>query len=257
MRYITLLLLFLSMTLPAQPKVIAHRGYWDCEGSAQNSLASLIKAQEIGVYGSEFDVWITADGVAVLNHDAAYQGVVIETSKYDDLQGLRLKNGEPIPTLEQYFEQGIKYPEVKLILELKVHSSAENEERAIAEVVRLVEKYGFFENIPEGGSPQIEFISFSFSTCQKFAKAFPTAEVAYLRGDISPKKVKRGGVPAIDYNHIIISNNSHWVKQAHRHDMKVNVWTVNSEFLIKAMIKEGVDFITTDNPVVALEICKK
>ena len=30
----------------AQTKVIAHRGYWKCEGSAQNSIASLTK--EIG-----------------------------------------------------------------------------------------------------------------------------------------------------------------------------------------------------------------
>lgn len=43
----------------AQTKVIAHRGYWDCEGSAQNSIASLKKAAEAGVYGSEFDVQMT------------------------------------------------------------------------------------------------------------------------------------------------------------------------------------------------------
>ncbi len=34
-------------------QVIAHRGYWDTHGSAQNSLASLEKADEIGAYGSE------------------------------------------------------------------------------------------------------------------------------------------------------------------------------------------------------------
>ena len=32
-------------------QVIAHRGYWDTHGSAQNSLASLEKADEIGAYG--------------------------------------------------------------------------------------------------------------------------------------------------------------------------------------------------------------
>ena len=33
-------------------KVIAHRGYWKTEGSAQNSIRSLERASEIGAYGS-------------------------------------------------------------------------------------------------------------------------------------------------------------------------------------------------------------
>ena len=45
---------------PAQTQVIAHRGYWKAEGSAQNSLASLRKAAEAKVYGAEFDVQMTA-----------------------------------------------------------------------------------------------------------------------------------------------------------------------------------------------------
>ena len=41
-----------TLTGTAQTKVIAHRGYWKCEGSAQNSIASLTKAAEAKVYGS-------------------------------------------------------------------------------------------------------------------------------------------------------------------------------------------------------------
>ena len=40
----------------AKTGIIAHRGYWKTEGSAQNSIASLTKAQQLGIYGSEFDV---------------------------------------------------------------------------------------------------------------------------------------------------------------------------------------------------------
>ena len=47
-------------TLHAQPKVIAHRGYWTAPGSAQNSLASFAKADSIGVYGSEMDETVAA-----------------------------------------------------------------------------------------------------------------------------------------------------------------------------------------------------
>ena len=72
-----LITMIFSYWANAQTKVIAHRGFWNCEGSAQNSIAALQKAQEIGVYGSEFDVSITADGIPVVNHDVDIDGLVI------------------------------------------------------------------------------------------------------------------------------------------------------------------------------------
>ena len=53
----------------SQSKVVAHRGYWKTEGSAQNSIRALVKADSIGCWGSEFDVWMTADGKLVVCHD--------------------------------------------------------------------------------------------------------------------------------------------------------------------------------------------
>ena len=95
-----LLVLFLcASSVYSQTKVIAHRGYWDCEGSAQNSVTALNKAHEVGAYGSEFDVSITADGIPVVNHDDSIQGFCIETSLYEQLKDLKLKNGETLPTL--------------------------------------------------------------------------------------------------------------------------------------------------------------
>ena len=82
--------------LSAQTQVIAHRGYWDCDGSAQNSIAALVKAAEAGAYGSEFDVSITADGVPVVNHDDDIRGHVIETSVYASIKDLKLPNGETL-----------------------------------------------------------------------------------------------------------------------------------------------------------------
>lgn len=63
-------------------KVIAHRGYWKTEGSAQNSIRSLERASEIGAYGSEFDVHLTADNVLVIFHDNDIQGKHIQSCTY-------------------------------------------------------------------------------------------------------------------------------------------------------------------------------
>ena len=76
-----ILSMFFCMAMPhlqAQTKVIAHRGFWNTEGSAQNSLTSLRKAAEARLYGSEFDVQMTADSIIVVNHDNAIRGYIIE-----------------------------------------------------------------------------------------------------------------------------------------------------------------------------------
>ena len=62
-------LLMAACCMQAQTKVIAHRGFWKIPGSSQNSISSLLKADSIGCYGSEFDVWIAKDNKLVVNHD--------------------------------------------------------------------------------------------------------------------------------------------------------------------------------------------
>ncbi len=67
---LTLLLSFTALTAVQAQQIIAHRGYWKTDGSAQNSITALMKADSIRVYGSEVDFWISSDGVPVVNHDA-------------------------------------------------------------------------------------------------------------------------------------------------------------------------------------------
>ena len=77
--FIAIALLLANMTAmqAQQTQVIAHRGFWKTEGSAQNSIAALVKADSIACYGSEFDVWLTADNQLVVNHDPTFKGVTM------------------------------------------------------------------------------------------------------------------------------------------------------------------------------------
>ncbi len=79
-------------------QVIAHRGYWKTEGSAQNSISSLNNSYSIGVYGSEFDVHITRDGEVVVFHDDDIDGIKIENAQYADISVKRLAKGERFVT---------------------------------------------------------------------------------------------------------------------------------------------------------------
>ena len=99
-------LLMAACCMQAQTKAIAHRGFWKTPGSSQNSITSLLKADSIGCYGSEFDVWLTKDSKLVVNHDPVYKMRPMEYSKGDALTGLKLSNGENLPSLEQYLKVG-------------------------------------------------------------------------------------------------------------------------------------------------------
>lgn len=234
----------------AQTKVIAHRGYWDCEGSAQNSIASLTKAHEAGVYGSELDVWVTTDGVVVVNHDRVFQGFCIEESTYDELlKGITLKNGEKIPTLEEYLVAGKKMPETRLIIEIKSHKRVVDEDRAVASVLYLVQKYAMEE--------QVEYIAFSMNACKELIRRAPAVGVAYLNGDVAPRDLRTLGFTGMDYSHDTLEKHPEWIDEAKACGLTINVWTVNDPERMEFFISKGVDFITTDKPTVLKDILNK
>lgn len=233
--------------IQAQTQVIAHRGFWKTEGSAQNSITALEKAAEAKVYGSEFDVQITSDGKLIVNHDSKFQGFVIAETPFSKLKKIRLSNGEKLPTLKKYLKKG-KKQDVQLILEIKSHKSKEVEDRMVAEVVKMVKKMNL--------EKQVEYIAFSLNVCEQLAKLTPASEIAYLNGDIAPAELKKKGINGIDYNQKVLSNHPEWVEEAHRLGMKVNVWTVNKEDMMKKFIGMKVDYITTDQPLEVKELVK-
>lgn len=230
----------------SQIKIIAHRGYWNTAGSAQNSLVALHKAHEIGIYGSEFDVTATLDGIAIVNHDDQIQGYTIEKTDYNTLRNLKLNNGEILPTLEQYLVHGKSIKETKLILEIKPHKTKEAENRAVGIITAMVKSMDM--------EAQIEYISFSMNICEELRKAVPNAIISYLGGEVSPSEIKAKGLSGIDYHYSVLQKNPEWVKECQKLGLTVNVWTVNNEDVMREMIKMQVDYITTDNPVLLSKI---
>lgn len=245
-----LLVLFLcASSVYSQTKVIAHRGYWDCEGSAQNSITALNKAHEVGAYGSEFDVSITADGIPVVNHDDSIQGFCIETSLYEQLKDLKLKNGETLPTLEEYLIQGKKNQGTQLILEIKPHKRVVNEDKAVATILYLVQKYQMED--------QVEYISFSMNICKELIRRAPSAQVSYLRGEVSPADLKVLGFSGLDYHYKVFDKHPEWIQEAKDAGLTINVWTVDDPAVMELFVAKNVDFITTDKPVQLKEIIGK
>ena len=227
-------------------RVIAHRGYWDTDGSAQNSIRALEKAAEIKAYGSEFDVHLTSDDVAVVFHDNKIGGLEIQKTPYAQLKDKTLTNGEKLPTLQQYLEKAQQLKDIKLIFELKSHYNAQRDIEAAQASVAMVKKMNLQD--------RTEYISFSLTAVKEIHRLAPEADVYYLNGDISPKGLKSYGLSGLDYHFGVMQKHPEWFQEAKDLDLKVNVWTVNDVAIMKDMIKMGADFLTTDNPVLALHV---
>ena len=224
-----------------QNKIIAHRGAWKANGLPQNSIASLREAVRLGCEGSEFDVWMTADEVLVVNHDHDFQGMDIETSTYEQLLSKTLPNGEKIPTLKAYLTEGMTQKGTKLILEFKPSQLGITRSERVGELsVRTVQELG--------AQAWVEYITFSYEGGVKAIATDPKAKVAYLNGDKTPLELKKAGFFGFDYHISLLRRMPQWIAEAKALGLTTNSWTINKEEDMNWLLELGVDFITTDEP---------
>jgi glycerophosphoryl diester phosphodiesterase len=110
------------------PIGFAHRGAR--AHAPENTIEAFQLALRLGATGLESDVWLSADGVPVLDHD----GVVRRGLRRSPIRGIPFDDLPPhIPSLEQLFaECGLDF---ELSLDLKDPDAA----RAVADVVRAAD----------------------------------------------------------------------------------------------------------------------
>lgn len=237
------LCLFAATATYAQTQVIAHRGFHATQNSYDNTISSLKHAQELGVYGSEVDINETKDGKLIAIHGARHRSIPnVQNENFATIRELPLTNGEIVPTLDEYLEQAKKSKVTKLIIEIKSHPTPEQESRVVKNILAAVKKYKMRK--------KVEYIAFSKYVCDELVKYAPKGtQIAYLNGDITPAQCKEEGYTGIDYNLNTLKKHPEWIKQCHDLGMTVNVWTVNDTADMQWFIDQGVDYITTDNPL--------
>jgi glycerophosphoryl diester phosphodiesterase len=230
-------------------KVIAHRGAWKNTGATENSIAALQHAIKLGCHGSEFDVHMSADSVIFVNHDHTIKGIDIEKTTSEELSKIRLGNGENLPTLEAYLKTGGKQKKTRLILEIK--TSAVSKERSLALAAKCVEmvKKLKVEKITD-------YIAFDFDVCLKVKELAPKAHVEYLNGDKTPQEIKTAGLDGTDYHFNVYKKKENYLKELQALKLTTNVWTVNDESTMKWFLERGIDYITTNEPELLLNITK-
>ncbi len=223
------------------PIVIAHRG--DSSRALENSLEALRLALSLSVDMVEIDIRKSMDSELYVMHDrhtgrTSDKNIDIEQSRSDEVSKVKLKNGEPIPTLMDVLS--LFAGNVGLNLEIK----SEGAGRLAAEHLRDSGYRGpvlissFLENEILAVRGVAPFISTSgiFDT---FTVQNLTAYCAkrYSLISLRKKTVSR---------ELIIA--------CHNHGIRVYVWTVDDEADMKKFITWGVDGIYTNKPSLLKEL---
>ncbi len=230
-----------SIIMNAQTQIIAHRGYWQTNPpTTENSLKALENAKNLGIYGAEFDVRMTKDGVLVINHDEHHGKMEVSDTDFKTLEKLKLSNGEKLPTLKDYLKQGKKYASLKLIVEIKPAKTAELENEIVRKTIQTIKDLKL--------ESQSGFISFSLNICKEIKKLEPKFKVQYLEGNLSPQQIKTEGLDGIDYHYSVFEKNPTWISEANSLGLITNSWTVNDLEVYNKLKEQGIKFITTNIP---------
>lgn len=237
-------------SMHSSKKIIAHRGAWKAAGLPENSVAALKEAIRIKCFGSEMDVHMTADSFIVVNHDPDFHKMRIQYSTLADLRRFHLSNGEPLPLLSDFLKVIAQQNQTRLILEIK--PSVRGREWAMATVAKVLEEVKRYK--AEG---HVIYISFDFEMCKELLRLSPGVRVQYLKGDKSPQEVKEAGISGIDYHYSVYQKHPDYFRQARTLEVQTNAWTVNDSLVMDWLLAHDVDYITTNEPSLAMEREKK
>lgn len=239
-----------------KPIIIAHRGA--SAYAPENTMAAFQKAVELSADSIEFDVKCSKDGEMIIIHDQTLDrttnghGKVIETN-LKDLRNLDAGSfyssdftGEKIPLLSEVLEEFSN----KIMMNIELTNYSSIRDGLARKVAILVKKMGVEKNV--------FFSSFHPYNLLLTSRIVPNVPVALLAlpgmvGWIFRSNLMRWISPEMIhpyYNDV----NRGFIEKQHKKNRRVNVWTVNTESDIKKLLKDNVDGLITDDPLLAKRI---
>ena len=250
---------------PHGTPVAAHRAVWDAPGSAPNSRKSVSLAIDLGIHACEIDVWRTTDGKLIVNHDAVFQGILLQNASYEEVKPLRLSNGETIPLLSEMLDM-IKPADVKLnlMIEIKRNKSEEQNMALVEDVVRMIKDYGLQDNVC--------LLSLGYTICERLVQLLPECTVYYIEhmtrdttkrgkpyyegpGIVPFPQLKASGITGISLGPgLVFVRHPEWVEQSRGEGLKLSCCVVSDPENIIKSNNLNADILVTNTPVLAQRI---
>ena len=227
---------------------IAHRGA--SAHAPENTPLAIRLAANMGADMVEMDVRVTADGVPVVIHDANLQrlagkGLDIHEMTLDELQEIRLGEGQHIPTLHEA---------LLLCRELAIGAYLElKEEGTPIPAALLVRQIGMtFHTI---------FSSFHANLLREVKRVLPHASTAILFHETDVDPLELAAAAEADYVHpaweraaprpdFLLSRA--WVERVHAQNLGIITWHEERPNVVRALRHLGVDGICSDRPDVLM-----
>ncbi|GAA0084419.1 glycerophosphodiester phosphodiesterase [Clostridium sp. CTA-7] len=235
----------------------AHRGA--SFDYPENTMLSLKKGIKAGASGLEIDVHKTKDNEIVVIHDENIERTYIGRGLVKDftLKELRqFKNRKKlfrdhpecyIPTLEEVLSI-VKENNIMLNIELKTDEIHYKEIES--DVISLINEYKL--------NQQIILSSFNHESIRIAKKLDSSIKTAILYDKPIENVIKYAkdlDVDAIHPDLTLVSEEL--IKEAHKNNLKVNIYTVNNPMYMRLLINNKADGLFTDYPELLSEILKE
>ncbi len=248
------------------PMVFAHRG-----GAAlgpENTIAAFDIGMAAGADGLELDVHLSADGVVVVHHDDTLDRTTdvsgpVASRTADELArvdaGARFtsatgetpfrRQGIGVPTLRDVLR---RYPDVPVIIEMKVNSAAMG--AAVAAAVRAA-----------GAQDRVCAAGFGLRSLLAVRRALPQMATSACQNEVrfalyrswvnwplTRPDYQAYQVPEFAGRIRIVS--PRFVRHAHRAGVAVQVWTVDERPDMERFLSWGVDALISNRPDLAATV---
>ena len=227
-------------------EVIAHRGA--TFNAIENTVESLVAANELNAAYVELDVQQLADGVIVVIHDNNLKRLASENIHLTDLTWPEVKNIQltykglvsSIPRFDEYLKvaKNINQP---LLVEVKVNKS--DDENFVEDVIKLIKDADMQD--------MVLYQSLSKDAALKVRSLDPNAKVGYIMG------FTVGGVDDLDVDFFSIDETSvtkKIVRDAKANDQGLYIWSVDSPTIIHKALSYSPSAIISDQIIVIEEV---
>jgi glycerophosphoryl diester phosphodiesterase len=228
-------LLFCYNPFMSIPLVIAHRG--DSSIALENSLEAIHRALSYPADMIELDIRKSRDNVLYVMHDkltfrTADRNIDIEHASSDEIAGVKLRNGEPIPSLTDVIK--IVSGKAGLNLELKSDGAG----LLTAEYLASSDYKGY-----------VLISSFKEEEVRAFRRAMPALPVSLIFDVFTARDVPAYG----EKGYAIVSLRKttatrKLINACHERGIQAYVWTVDDEKEMRKFISWGVDGIYSNRP---------
>ncbi|AEG43157.1 glycerophosphodiester phosphodiesterase family protein [Isoptericola variabilis] len=232
-----------------RPSVVGHRG---ASGAApENTLAAFEAAWRAGADAIEFDLHLTADGVAVVIHDSTVDATTDGSGEVGQLTYAAVRAldagswfspafaGQPVPRLEEILRFAVSRPELGILVEYK----GEWTTAQVAVTARAVDAAGVGDRTVAQ--------SFSPGTLEALREVAPHLPRGLLVDDDRPEAVGLAaelGVLTVNPSSAAVRADRTLVERLHDDGRRVMAWTENEPTAWADLVEAGVDGIITDRP---------